>query len=130
MHWLRDGDSNTRYFHFQLLLRKKIKIQKLMNSSGEMVVDQSGLCELAHEYFVDLFNEQEVNVTNVVNEVPVKLGVAENEALLRPFSDEEFRMATFQMHPAKCPGPDGMNPGFYRHFWQLCGKGVIAACRS
>ncbi|GLT95180.1 hypothetical protein SLE2022_128760 [Rubroshorea leprosula] len=32
------------------------------------------------------------------------------------------------MHPLKAPGPDGMSPGFFQHFWPVVGKGVIEAC--
>lgn len=38
--------------------------------------------------------------------------------LLAPFSKEEFKKAVFQMHPDKAPGPDDLNPAFYRRFWE------------
>lgn len=48
----------------------------------------------------------------------------DNDQLTCPFTEEEFRNATFQMHPDKSPGPDGLNPTFYQRFWHLCGKDI------
>ncbi|MCH93169.1 RNA-directed DNA polymerase (Reverse transcriptase), partial [Trifolium medium] len=31
------------------------------------------------------------------------------------------------MHPDKAPGPDGFNPAFYQHFWELCGNDIYEA---
>jgi hypothetical protein len=34
------------------------------------------------------------------------------------------------MKPDKCPGPDGFNPGFFQHFWPLCGQQNFHECCS
>ena len=46
----------------------------------------------------------------------------ENEILVAPFSKEEFTKAIKQMHQEKSPGPNGLNPTFYQHFWPLIGS--------
>ena len=33
------------------------------------------------------------------------------------FTEDEMRRAMKQMYPLKAPGPDGMPPLFYQHFW-------------
>ncbi|XP_058783388.1 uncharacterized protein LOC131658070 [Vicia villosa] len=48
-------------------------------------------------------------------------GVEENRKLLDHITKEELYEALLQMHPDKSPGPDGFNPAFYQHFWELCG---------
>lgn len=48
-------------------------------------------------------------------------------SLTSDFTIDEFRAAAFSMQADKCPGPDGFNPGFYHHFWDMCGKEVFQA---
>ncbi|MCI04126.1 RNA-directed DNA polymerase (Reverse transcriptase), partial [Trifolium medium] len=31
------------------------------------------------------------------------------------------------MHPDKAPGPDGFNPAFFQHFWEVCGEDLWRA---
>ena len=49
----------------------------------------------------------------------------ENNDLVARFSLEEFTGAVTQMLPDKPPGPDGLNPRFYQHFWNLLGPEVF-----
>lgn len=73
---------------------------------------------------------QDTEVGQVVNLINPRIDLEDNLVLLAPFSDEEFNVAAFHMHPDKAPGPDGLNLDFYRHFWSTCGEDVIASCRS
>lgn len=41
--------------------------------------------------------------------------------LLRPLEFEEFKSSLFGMHNDKAPGPGGLNPSFFKRFWNLCG---------
>lgn len=47
-----------------------------------------------------------------------------NALLTREFPAEEVKKSLNQMHPLKAPGPDGMNPLFYQHFWPTVGDCV------
>ncbi|CAH9125745.1 unnamed protein product [Cuscuta epithymum] len=42
---------------------------------------------------------------------------------------EEVKEAVFAMYPDKSPGPDGMSPGFFQHFWDVIGPDVVSFCR-
>ncbi|KAL8474361.1 hypothetical protein ACS0TY_030994 [Phlomoides rotata] len=54
--WLRDGDSNTRFFHKMASERsKKNRISKLKNKFDVWVDSQEGLSEIVKEYFTDIF---------------------------------------------------------------------------
>lgn len=52
----------------------------------------------------------------------MQVGVTEddNQCLLRPLEIEEFKQALIQMHSDKASELDGLNPAFFKKFWNLC----------
>ena len=42
-----------------------------------------------------------------------------NAELVKEFTALEVKEALNQMAPLKAPGPDGMPPLFYQHFWSI-----------
>lgn len=128
-HWSGDGDANTKFFHATATARKKInKLENLVDNDRNVVEGQQQLNALAHNYFQEIFTAKVCSFKEVVNLVPWKLNDGDNESLTVPFTEEEFHIATFQMHPDKSPDPDGLNPAFYQYFWSMCGKDVFQAC--
>ena len=124
--WLKEGDSNTRYFHSHASLKQKHnQIRKLNDACGNEVSDREGLSNLVKTYFEGLFAASTEEVS--YGELPIELKIAaeENNGLVARFSLEEFTGAVTQMFPDKAPGPDGLNPGFYQHFWNLLGPEVF-----
>src|SRR6266487_2463361 len=56
MHWLKDGDINTSFFHKSATARrKKNNISKLVDEGGIEVHTQEEFCEVAKQYFDTLF---------------------------------------------------------------------------
>jgi hypothetical protein len=66
----------------------------------------------------------------VLSLISPRVTVEDNAMLVAPFTKEEVRLALFQMHPDKSPGPDGFNPAFYQNFWDLCGDDVFTAIKD
>ena len=91
-------------------------------------MDDYSICRLAKEYFENLFNASDGYCDPVLNVVQTRITNDDNEALLAPFSIDEFKAAIVQMHPDKSSGPDGFNPAFYQKFWPLIGKDIFQAC--
>jgi sulfite reductase beta subunit-like hemoprotein len=51
MHWLKDGDSNTKFFHMSASARNsRKKIKKLTDQNGNTVTNQDELCDVAQRY--------------------------------------------------------------------------------
>ena len=53
-----------------------------------------------------------------------------NTLLGREFTRVEVDVALSQMAPLKAPGPDGMPPIFFQHYWEDIGSDVAAAVLS
>ncbi|XP_019181672.1 PREDICTED: uncharacterized protein LOC109176732 [Ipomoea nil] len=58
---------------------------------------------------------------NLLNRVRHRVSNEMNVSLMRPFTITEVKAALFSMAPEKAPGPDGMSPAFYQHFWPVLG---------
>lgn len=129
--WMRDGDQNTRFFHTSATQRKKKNyISKLLDDNNVEVTDPGDICNVASNYFANLFTKVDGVYEPVLATVQQRVTEADNMQLTRPFDEAEFQMAISQMHPDKAPGPDGLNPAFYQRFWDLCGKDIyLAGCR-
>ena len=50
-----------------------------------------------------------------------------NQMLTKVFTVAEVKKAFDQMYLQKSPGPDGMPPLFYQHFW-LVGRDIVLSC--
>ncbi|XP_019185981.1 PREDICTED: uncharacterized protein LOC109180726 [Ipomoea nil] len=86
--------------------------------------------EVMVEYFTNLFTATDCDMEEVVSCINSRIGHGVNDRLLRVVSQEEVRCSVFQMHPDKSPGPDGLGPGFYQHFWDILGGDVTLFCRD
>jgi hypothetical protein len=43
------------------------------------------------------------------------------------YTEEEVKLALFQMHPSKAPGVDGFTTGFFQRHWDLLHADLVAA---
>lgn len=129
MHWLRDGDTNSKFFHaMESARRRRNSITRLTRNDGSVAELQHELGELAHTYSTELFEESSGDYCPIVNCMRTKINEEDNEKLLAPFVIGEFKEALFQMHSDKAPGPDGLNPDFFKRFWNLCGPELLFSC--
>ncbi|GAU39014.1 hypothetical protein TSUD_378900 [Trifolium subterraneum] len=119
MNWLKDGDLNTKFFHMSATTRAKVKkIEKLKNDENEVITGQQNLCEVARRYFQELFKPKGGAQEPVLSLITPRVSEEDNERLSAPISKEELRLALFQMHPDKSPGPDGFNPTFFQKIYE------------
>ncbi|PNX97372.1 ribonuclease H, partial [Trifolium pratense] len=131
MHWLQEGDLNTKFFHMSASARQKSKkIDKLVNEVNIEVRTQSGICEVALNYFDQLFRANATNYDSILSLITPKITQEDNDRLVAPITREELKDALFHMHPDKAPGPDGFNPAFYQQFWDLCSNDIYEAAKE
>jgi hypothetical protein len=102
----------------------------LSSDDGDIVNEQVAMCTIAKDYFDKLFPQGDTTQDEVTRLINGRVTTEENQSLTKEFVVEEFKDALFSMHSDKAPGPDGLNPAFYKQFWELCGKEIFQACKE
>ncbi|RZB64987.1 Elongation factor 1-delta [Glycine soja] len=63
---------------------------------------------------------------SILNYISSRISPDDDLKLTSPFTIDEFKDALFQMDSNKSPGPDGLNPTFYKKFWNLLGPEIFS----
>ena len=88
--------------------------------------DEDKISEVITTYYQNLFTTSQPNNSiefidaiqpNVINQM--------NNMLIQDFKAGDAKKALGQMYSLKSPGPDGMPPLFYQHFWSIVGDSVV-----
>ena len=83
------------------------------------------------DYYKQLFTSSSpCEIEEVVQFTKKVVTVDMNSCLNREFSKDEVEIALKQMAPLKAPGPDGMPPIFFQHYWESIGDDVVKAVVS
>ncbi|GAU47702.1 hypothetical protein TSUD_190310 [Trifolium subterraneum] len=103
MHWLQEGDMNTRFFHMLATVRsKKKKVTKLIADNSTEAHTQEELCEVAKSYFDTLFKPRDGDQDPVLNLIQPRVTDDDNLVLTTPItkrfweqcSDDIFSVAS------------------------------------
>ena len=98
-----------------------MKIAQLEQEEGIIVGDEN-LKNYITEYYKGLFGPHIHNSFSMDEtlryDIP-QVSEEENEVLTAPFSEEEVKMAVFDMEHNKASGPDGFPAEFYQFFGRL-----------
>ena len=128
-HWMKEGDKNSRYFHHRASQRyRRNRIVRLRNSRGVMCMGDDNVASLLEEFYKELFKTSNpCNMEEVVQHTGRVVTEEMNKVLVEEFTRAEIELALNQMAPLKAPGPDGMPPLFYQHYWPSIGDEVSEA---
>ena len=127
--WLSEGDKNTKFFHNRSNGRRRRNfITRLTRSDGSLTEDQVEMRQMVNEFYQNLYSSERVNnMQEVLDCVPTKVTDEMNDMLGRPYTEQEIKLALFQMFPSKAPGPDGFPAHFFQRHWSLCGEEITRA---
>ena len=126
---LLQGDDNTKYFHMVANGRhRKTKIVQLEQEEG-IIVGDTNLKDYITEYYKGLFGPHVQNSFSMDetlrHDIP-QVSVEENEVLVAPFSEEEVKVAVFDMEHNKASGPDDFPAEFYQFFWEVVKTDLVS----
>ena len=110
IHWYRDGDRNTKFFHACASeRRKKNTILGLWNDDGLWCDSKESITDTAISYFKKIYTTfSPTGINEVISAIPRHVTEDMNIELTKTFTKEEVLKALQQLHPNKAPEPDGM----------------------
>ncbi|XP_019179933.1 PREDICTED: uncharacterized protein LOC109175136 [Ipomoea nil] len=130
--WLKHEDANTKYFHKAATIRRKRNfLQRIKDREGYWR-EGSAMHNEIMRYFDCIFCSSNSS-PDLFHRVQKQVTDEMNSSLTKPFTMVEVKTTLFSMAPDKAPGPDGMSPAFYQHFWPVLGHDLsvfILSCVS
>ncbi|KAL3819736.1 hypothetical protein ACJIZ3_005641 [Penstemon smallii] len=131
VHWLKEGDKNTRFFHAKASARNRTNtIEGLRDSYGMWCSELVDIERVVVQYFGDIFTSSQPSAEDIkaiTNALDRKVDERMNQRLLQRYTAEEVTFALSLMHPLKSPGPNGLPVLFYQKFWNIIKNDVISA---
>jgi len=92
---------------------------------GTVVEGVQPIHQAVFSHFKNHFISQRVMRHNMGNLQFKKLSVVEMGNLTKPFSVDEIKSAVWDCDSFKSPGPDGINFGFIKNFWNEMKDDVV-----
>jgi hypothetical protein len=123
--WIKEGDSNTSFFHKQAQSRrKKNTVTSITSSTGQQIDSFEQVKAEAYRHFNNLYQQPIEEATNteaigMLANIPEIVSEPENNQLVQEISEEEIAKAIWSLDPDKAPGPDGFPIRFYRSYWDI-----------
>ena len=117
--WLKNGDNNTKFFHCWATKRhRKNKIRGIMDENNTWRVELEKITLVLVNYYREIFSTSRPNPQwPQLEHISSMITEEMNSALTDTFTAFEVKESLKQMAPLKAPGPDGMPPLFFQHFW-------------
>ncbi|XP_026378724.1 uncharacterized protein LOC113273178 [Papaver somniferum] len=118
--WLKEGASNSRFFHVNLKIRQaQNAIVELENADENIIYDQKHIDESLISHFEDKFKYQEVQFTpGIFQYIPRVLSDEDKQVLDDVPTYEEIKKAVYDLDPDSAPGTDGFAGWFFRFAWE------------
>ncbi|MCI08316.1 LINE-1 reverse transcriptase like, partial [Trifolium medium] len=117
--WIKDGDSNTRFFHHSLISRRRKNQLETIKWNDRWVTEVDEVKGVIKNHFEHNFTERSFHRL-VLNGIEFdKLSQADNVLLTDRFTEEEVREAIWSCDGNKSPGPDGFNFNFLKACWDI-----------
>jgi hypothetical protein len=122
--WIKEGERNTKFFHRSMVHRRYInRITKLEDEQGNPILDHDGLEVELVRYYKDILSEPPIDRTPTINRViqhiPTLIMPEQNQALMRPITQEEVDQDVKEIPLGKAPGPDGFTTDFFHLCWSM-----------
>ena len=127
--WLRHGDRNTKFFHAQAAMRRRLnKIERLVRDDGSVCQTPEDDQSEVQQFYQALYTPQGFNpMDGLMDLVPTRVSDQMNAHIDMAYTAQEVKTPLFQMAPSKAPGVDGFTAGFFQRHWTILKDDIIPA---
>lgn len=131
LHWFKEGDRNTSFFHASLKDRAQHKAIRLRQEDGTWYTDSKQIGDRGVEYYKVIFPSGRHNVDEgIFHNFPYQVDVGSNDFLSSVPSEDEVWDVVHGLNPDTAPRSDGFTGCFYRGCWSIIKCDVIAAVQD
>lgn len=116
MHWLREGDANSKKFHGCMSNRRRQNTINMVDVDGVNVEGVHNIREAIFNHFSTHFKSLDVIRPEIQGFNFRKLSHVEAGNLTKLFSLAEVKQAVWDCDSFKSTGPDGVSFGFIKEF--------------
>ncbi|XP_071704195.1 uncharacterized protein [Rutidosis leptorrhynchoides] len=127
VHWMIDGDENSKYFHNSLKRKYNKNNIRGINVNGSWCENPNTIKEVAFNHFKSIFEVHNSDGPSLEGLFSELITSADNELLEAPFTEGEIWESVKCCGSSKAPGPDGFNFGFFKKFWSIIKDDLVGA---
>ncbi|GAU25950.1 hypothetical protein TSUD_16880 [Trifolium subterraneum] len=117
--WLKEGDANSKFFHGVMSSRRQSNTIGSLIVEGRTVDRVPEVRQAVCHHFSHHFQKKLHYRLDISGLMFKSLTTEDNVGLIQPFLLEEIKEEVWDCDSFKCPGPDGINIGFLKEFWDL-----------
>ncbi|GAU10487.1 hypothetical protein TSUD_420760, partial [Trifolium subterraneum] len=117
--WLQDGDANTKKIHGIMSARRRGNSIVSFEVDGNRIEGVAEVRHLIFDHFRQHFQKKLHARPDISNMSFKSVSEQDRIDLVKPFLLDEIKTAVWECDSFKSPGPDGVNLGFYKDFWDL-----------
>ncbi|KAK1434369.1 hypothetical protein QVD17_00108 [Tagetes erecta] len=131
VHWLAEGDANTKYFHNTLKCRNhRARIDVITDSNG-ILHEGKEVPKAFVDHYVGFLGKEEAVIIPITQELfDVRIDRAMSVDMIREVTFDEIKRTMFAFADDKAPGPDGFTAAFYKKAWEIVGNDICLAVQD
>ncbi|XP_038992144.1 uncharacterized protein LOC120115525 [Hibiscus syriacus] len=136
VHWLKEGDRNTKFFHSTVVRKSKSNTVRLLYAEDGSRLDSfDAMSAEMLRFYTELLGFEDVGVQSygvdlLKSLLGYELPCDAATLLVKEVSNEEIKASLFRQGNEKSPGPDGYTTYFFNTAWDIIHEDFLAAIRD
>ena len=123
--FLKEGDSNTRFFHRMTNSNRRNNCIKTLMIDGAVSTKQDRIVDHIEQFFMNLYSEQQVQ--HPFSDILAFPRISRDNVdwLEKPFEESEVLEVIKEFNGDKSPGPDGFSMAFFQSCWGILKSNIM-----